>query len=96
LLQQLGEPYLKLWSILRGCHGKRDAARVLTKLLGAIVTHGQHSVSQALQAVLDYTDGATSEPPPPTVVAVPEALRAYTIEAGTAASYDSLLEAAKG
>jgi hypothetical protein len=90
LMGQLGEPYQQLWSLLTEAHGERDAARAMARLLGAIQAHGQQSVSQALQAILDHREVDPGQPPP-TVVAVPPALMGYTIESATAASYDSLL-----
>ena len=94
LLEELGDPYLKLWALLSGRYGDLEAARVVSKLAGAIVEHGQQLVTDTLQAVLDRPPGAPSLPTPtPATVAVPSALQQYRIEATPASDYDALLEA---
>ena len=94
LLNELGDPYVRLWTLLSGRYGDLDAARVVAKLAGAIVEHGEQTVTGTLQAILD---GQPSEPTQqsvtPAAVAVPLALQRYRIEATPAASYDALLEA---
>lgn len=41
LVAELSEPNGRLWKLLIGCHGVREAARVLTRIVGAIVEHGE-------------------------------------------------------
>ena len=93
LLAELGDPYVKLWALLSGRYGDLDAARVVAKLAGAIVEHGEQLVTDTLQAILA---GQPTTPPlhsvTPAAVAVPSALQCYTIEATPAAHYDALLE----
>jgi transposase len=97
LLAELGEPYGKLWELLVATHGEREGARVLAKVLAAIVDHGEDAVSRALEAAL--AAGATDlralaasracEGPAP--IAVPATLADHQVEAGHAADYDWLL-----
>jgi transposase len=48
LLPELGEPYQTLWHMLAQTHGEREAARVVAKLIAAIVAHGEGDVTTAL------------------------------------------------
>lgn len=99
LTQELGQPYGQLWSLLVETHGAREAARLLAKILGAIVEHGEESVSTALskalvtgQVDLLALGERLHATPSMARVEVPEPLRSYQIEAGQAADYDWLLE----
>ena len=96
LVAELGEPYGRLWSLLEGRYGGLEAARVLARVLGAVIDHGSQAVGEALQDALkaDRCDllalssrlqraGATVEVPP--------ALQGYRIEAASPAEYDALL-----
>ena len=98
LLPELGEPYQTLWRLLTKTHGEREAARVVAKLVAAIVAHGEGHVTAALtqmmqserpalQAVHERLDAL----PLPTRIAVPECLAGYEVEAGKARDYDFLL-----
>lgn len=98
LLPELGEPYQTLWSLLTKTHGEREAARVVAKLVAAIVAHGEGHVTAAvtqmmqserpaLQAVHEQREAL----PLPTRIAVPECLAGYEVEAGKASDYDFLL-----
>lgn len=97
LLAELGEPYGRLWELLVVTHGEREGARVLAKVLAAIVDHGEDTVSRALEATLaagtvDLRTLAPSrvlEAAPP--VSVPAVLADHRIESGRAADYDWLL-----
>jgi transposase len=96
LLAELGEPWERLWQLLAGVHGEREAARVLAKLLGTISDHGEAQVRLALEAALNQRrvillDVMTSKPQAPERIEVPSALAAYVIEAGKATDYDHLL-----
>jgi len=96
LVQELGEPYGELWTLLVDSHGPKAGSRLLAKILQAIVDKGEKRVSQALRLALrtkrlhlpnfDIRLGER-----PKVVAVPEPLRAYHIESGRAADFDLLL-----
>lgn len=98
LLEELGEPYGRLWGLLVTTYGERDAARVMAKLLGVMVDHGEDAVGKALCEVLGQgrlhllalssrLHGKAREGPIP----VPEPLRAYEIDVGQATDYDWLL-----
>ena len=92
LMAELGEPYVRLWKLLGGRYGELDAARVMAKLVGAIVEHGEQVIAEALSEVL----AASPQPPrgpsmPPATVAVPAALQHYQVESTSASSYDALL-----
>ncbi len=49
LLAELGEPYGKLWQVLATTHGEREGARVLSKILAAVLDHGEQAVHQAIE-----------------------------------------------
>jgi len=96
LVAELGEPYGRLWSLLLGRYGAREAARVLSKVLGAAVDHGAQTVAEALESALDagrcdLLAMAGRIRQAETVVEVPVALRSYEIEAGSPSDYDVLL-----
>lgn len=98
LLAELGEPYGKLWKVLVGTHGEREGARVLAKILAAILDHGEEAVRHAIDhAIASGRQDLLALAPQLHQVSkraeaqVPEALREYSIEAGCAADYDVLL-----
>lgn len=97
LIAELGEPYGKLWKALATTHGERDGARVLAKILGSVLDHGEAAVAKALSAALSagrydllalapcVQSGSFQTVP------VPQALAGFVVEAGRAADYDVLL-----
>jgi len=98
LLAELGEPYGKLWRLLGCTHGERDGARVLAKILAAVLDHGEQAVRDAIEQALasGRQDLLALAPqlhhqPVQRKVQVPQALQGYPIEAGCAADYDVLL-----
>src|SRR5215471_2193086 len=103
-MQELGEPYRALWGLLTKTHGERDAARVLAKIVAAVVEHGEDGVTAALtqvmrdesaplhRAALQTVHERLEALPVPTRIAVPEPLAGYEVEAGKARDYDFLLE----
>ena len=96
LVAELGEPYGRLWSLLVGRYGSKEAARVLSRVLGAVVDHGSPMVAEALEAALvvgrcDLLALAGKIQQSDPIVEVPVALRGYEIEAGSPADYDVLL-----
>jgi len=97
LVAELGDPYGRLWSLLVSRYGPREAARVLARVLGAVVHHGEEVVAEALTATLeagrqDLLGLPRAESPrPPREVPVPPALQHYEVEAASAADYDVLL-----
>ena len=46
LMAELGAPYEQLWRLLSDRYGELEAARVVAKLAGAIVEHGEQLVAQ--------------------------------------------------
>jgi hypothetical protein len=98
LVAELGEPYGRLWELLVVCHGDREAARVLARIVGAIVEHGEAEVTEALSRalsrqrcdLLELPVGSAPAVPLP-CIAVPPALAAYAVESARAADYDWLL-----
>ena len=96
LVAELGEPYGKLWSLLAGSYGPKEGARVLARVLGAVVDHGSAAVSVAIEAALqvgrcDLLALAGHLQQDTRQVEVPLALQGYHIEAGSPADYDVLL-----
>jgi len=96
LVEELGEPYGKLWSLLEGRYGAQKAARVLSRMLGAIVDHGSQAVAEALEAALqngrcDLLALSSRLRKAEVTVEVPAVLRGYQVEAGSPADYDVLL-----
>ena len=96
LVAELGEPYGKLWFLLAGSYGPKEGARVLARVLGAVVDHGSAAVSVALEAALqagrcDLLALAGHFQQDTRQVEVPSALQGYHIEAGSPADYDVLL-----
>jgi transposase len=101
LVRELGEPYGKLWEMLVERYGAEEASRVLTRILGALVDHGEGAVADALEAAL--SNGRCdllslserihdpAERPWAVDVEVPEALSGYSVESGKASDYDLLL-----
>ena len=52
LVQELGEPYGRLWALLVDSHGDKEGAKVLAKILGAIVKNGADQVTEAVTLAL--------------------------------------------
>lgn len=101
LVRELGSPYEKLWEMLTASHGSKEASRVLARILGATLEHGEEAVTEALEVALAqgrcdllalgkhlHDDGAEQVGS----VEVPEALRSYQVETARAKDYDWLLE----
>ena len=97
LMAELGAPYERLWRLLSSRYGELEAARVVAKLVGAIVEHGEQPVAAALNAALTTPPPAAQAPrQPPATVPVPAALQRYHVEATPAAVYDALLVGSAG
>ena len=93
LVAQLGEPYGKLWELLAGRHGEREAARVLSRLLGIMESGGEEALKRALEELLA---ASASEPAVAKEVEVPASLRSFRVESGSLKAFDALLEEASG
>lgn len=96
LVAELGEPYGKLWSLLVNRYGPIEAARVLSRILGAVVDHGSQAVAQALETAFqagrcDLLALSARLQQAKVTVEVPAALQGYQIEAGSLTDYDVLL-----
>jgi transposase len=99
LICELGEPYGKLWEMLVERYGAKEASRVLARILGALVDHGEEAVADGLKSalsngrcdLLSLSERIHDPTERPRAVEVPEALNGYRIESGKASDYDDLL-----
>jgi transposase len=97
LVAELGEPYGRLWELLVGSHGEREAGRVLARIVGAIVEHGEAEVTVALGRALsrercDLLALSVGSPAATAAcIQVPPALASYAVETARASDYDWLL-----
>lgn len=96
LMAELEEPFGRLWDLLVESHGPREGARVLSRVLGAIVDHGEDPVRRAVASALaanrlDLLALTRPGERGPRTMPVPEALARYQVEAARAADYDALL-----
>jgi hypothetical protein len=97
LVKELGEPFSQLWTMLEDTYGAHDGARLLARVIGAIVSQGEPAVRQAITAALRTPRGLQLPltpmglPQPARTIPVPVALAAYQIPAARAADYDLLL-----
>ena len=97
LVQELGEPFGRLWVMLKDTYGAHDGARVLARVIGAMVEQGEEAVRQAVESALRAPHGLqlplapVGLPRPTRTIPVPAALAAYQVPATRAADYDALL-----
>lgn len=97
MVRELGEPFGQLWAMLEDTYGGHDGARVLARVLGAIVEQGEPAVRQAITAALCAPNGLqlplapAGRPQPARTIPVPAALAAYQVPSACAADYDALL-----
>src|SRR5215213_5562087 len=105
LVRELGAPYDRLWEMLTERYGEKEASRVLSRILGAAVDHGEELVAGALETALsrgrfdllalakhlEDRHRHTRRN-----VAVPEALSNYRVESANATDYDRLLLGGSG
>jgi transposase len=99
LVQELGEPYSRLWEMLVERYGAKEASRVLARIVGALVDRGEEPVADALEAALEngrcdllsLSERIHDPTQRPQTVEVPEALSGYRVESGRASDYDLLL-----
>ncbi|MGB0685728.1 MAG: IS21 family transposase [Planctomycetota bacterium] len=98
LVEELGQPFGRLWALLVETHGEREGSRTMARVLSAVVKQGEDPIRDALTSaletervhLLDVGDGHEDKPVPRTTD-VPEALAGYEVEAACAADYDELL-----
>ncbi len=98
LVAQLGAPFADAWRLLVDVHGPKEAARIYTRVLAAILDRGEDEVARRLtRALADDVPITLALVPPPAssphlaAHAIPDSLAAIEIEAGVAADYDDLL-----
>ena len=94
LLAELGAPFTRLWEWLSDSHGPAESARVLSRVLRAVLDHGEERVGETILAALDENRLdllALREDEPRACVPVPEELAGHIVEATAAASFDGLL-----
>lgn len=97
LIAELGEPYGQLWELLVGRHGTAEAARLLSRIVGAIVDRGEAQVAAVLSRALaqqrfDLLELQAPAPLTPQSIEVPPALATYAVETARATDYDWLLQ----
>lgn len=99
LVNELGGPYARLWTLLEEERGGHEAARALARLLQTVAEHGEERVRVALEAGL--AEGGFDElairrslaaAQAPGEATVPERLRGYRVERASITDYDRLLE----
>lgn len=56
LLEELGEPFGRLWAMLTQRYSEREAARLLSRLLGAMVDHGETTIAEVIDEALARGD----------------------------------------
>lgn len=100
LVEELGEPYGRLWALLVSSYGDKEGAKVLAKILGAIVKNGAEQVTKAVTLALatkrlHLPALGLSLSGPPRFVPVPPALEQYVVESSRAADFDRLLAVAR-
>jgi len=93
LMAQLGQPYGKLWELLVVRHGEREAAHVLSRLIGIMDNSGEEALKQALEEILKASAVPTTDRK---AVEVPASLQPFTVESGSLKSFDALLQEASG
>jgi hypothetical protein len=95
LIAELGAPFDRLWPLLVNRYGELQTARLIARLLGAIVDHGQSAMAEALESALEQGDAEAIRrtlQPTPKRVPVPEALAQYRVEASRIDAYEGLLD----
>lgn len=104
LIREMGAPYDKLWEMLTERYGEKEASRVLCRILGAVVDHGEEPVADALQAALSrgrfdllaLAEHLEDRRGRSRSVAVPEALLGYRVQSANSTDYDRLLGGSGG
>ncbi|MBK7993520.1 MAG: hypothetical protein IPK14_08850 [Blastocatellia bacterium] len=51
LVTELGEPFPQLWEMLSSVYGGREAGRVLSRILGAVLEHGEEEVKRSTKKI---------------------------------------------
>jgi transposase len=99
LVQELGEPYGRLWVLLVASHGDKAGAKVLAKILGAIVANGVEQVTDAVTRALTtkriYLPDLGVTAPGPRLIQVPAGLEQIVVETARATDFDRHLARAR-
>lgn len=99
LLEELGAPFVKLWTMLTERYSEKEAARLLSRLLGAMVDHGEATVADLVHEALERGDADRLVLPQtgwePVLIEVPENLREVEVKSTSAADFDEILEEAR-
>ena len=97
LMEELGEPFQRLWKLLEESHGGKEAGRVMAKVLRAIVDHSFEDVEAAVRESVNANRvdllglAKFKQPTEPSTIPVPEALKGFVVEKVKASDYDFLL-----
>lgn len=91
LVAQLGQPYGRLWELLVGRHGEREAARVLSRLIAIMENAGEQALKETLEQILK---GATAPVAEAKAIEVPPSLQQFTVEKSSLAAFDALMQEA--
>lgn len=99
LVEELGQPFGRLWALLVETHGEREGSRTMARVLAAVVKQGEDPIRDALATaletervhLLDVEDQPAELPAKLRSTDVPEALAGYEVETASAADYDELL-----
>jgi transposase len=98
LIAALGEPFAAAWRLLVDQHAPKQAARVFTQILRAVVERGEYAVAQEITAALASGEPLqlAVRPRPPASAPVPHELLPSSLAdievlAGAASDYDVLL-----
>lgn len=100
LVSELGSPFQRLWQLLSDTHGAAEAARVLSRILGAVVEHGEDAVKEAIAVALESGDTSlmalnVGRQARPTIARVPAAFADIRVESAHAAAFNQLLKLAR-
>jgi hypothetical protein len=85
-------------------YGAKEASRVLARILGALLDHGEEPIAEALEAALEngrcdllsLSQQIHDPAQRSRAIEVPEALSSYRIESAKASDYDLLLLVSNG
>ena len=100
LVQELGEPYGRLWALLVKSHGDKEGSKVLAKILGSIVENGASQVTDAINRALlvkrlHLPDFGAVISAPRRLASVPAGLEQITVETARATDFNRFLVAAR-
>ncbi len=98
IIDELGEPFPQLWEMLSQVYGGREAGRVLSRLLGAVVEHGEEAVKESLSKALALgankllaLTGKLEAHLQAQPVDVPQSLQEFEIQSSQASDYDWMM-----